>query len=205
MTEGGPYYSLWGAAANRLWVAAHRIVTWDGSGWATDARTSWRWPSGVFGLDDRHIWVFGAETVFLPNWIPPYRSAYVGYWDGSTWKEVVSATYLTNADFNGMWASSPTQAWVLGQLSNGNERIWTLNGKAMTPVPSPVSYRLNGIFGSDANNVYVVGEAGTVLRWNGAALQLQNVNGYARCLYGVWVADANRAWAVGDGVILQHE
>lgn len=75
----------------------------------------------------------------------------------------------------------------------------------MTPVPSPVFYRLHGILASAPNNVYVIGEAGTVLRWNGAALQLQNVNGYARNLYGVWVADANRAWAVGDGVILQHE
>lgn len=203
--EGGPYYSIWGTAPNRLWAVAKRIMTWDGSQWATDSRTSWWWPSGVFGLDDRHIWVFGAETVFLGNWLFPYRSAHVGYWDGSTWREVYSDTYRTSAELDGLWASSPTQVWVLGKRADGNTRIWTLFENIITTVPSPASNRLYGIFGSDANNVYVVGEAGTVMRWNGAKLQLQNVNGYARNLYAVWAANANQAWAVGDGVILQHE
>lgn len=64
---------------------------------------------------------------------------------------------------------------------------------------------LNGVFGSAANNVFIVGNAGTLLRWNGSALLPQNLGGSAGNLYAVWAADATNAWAVGDGVILQHD
>ena len=57
---------------------------------------------------------------------------------------------------------------------------------------------LNRIWGSDANNVWAVGDGGAVLRWDGSAWSPQS-SGTAKNLYGVWGSSANNVWAVGAG------
>ena len=62
---------------------------------------------------------------------------------------------------------------------------------------------LNGVFGTDPKNVWVVGGSGTIRRWNGTTWTAQN-SGTANYLSGVWGSDANNVWAVGNaGTILK--
>jgi hypothetical protein len=62
---------------------------------------------------------------------------------------------------------------------------------------------LRAIWGSDASNVWAVGDAGTILKWDGTAWS-QQYSGTASSLYGVWGSDASNIWAVGDaGTILK--
>jgi hypothetical protein len=50
-----------------------------------------------------------------------------------------------------------------------------------------------------AQNVWAVGDNGTVLKWNGTAWVAQSVGVTNSSLYSVWGADANNVWAVGSG------
>lgn len=55
---------------------------------------------------------------------------------------------------------------------------------------------LNGIWGSDASNVWGVGDGGMVLRWNGSSWSAQS-SGVTQALFGVWGADKSHVWFVG--------
>src|SRR5262245_54453245 len=57
---------------------------------------------------------------------------------------------------------------------------------------------LYAVWGSDANNVWAVGHAGTIVKWNGAVWTPQP-SGTTGGIYDVWGSDANNVWAVGFG------
>jgi hypothetical protein len=63
---------------------------------------------------------------------------------------------------------------------------------------------LNGIWGVDANNVWVVSDnRETILKWDGSSWQHQS-SGTVNGLSGVWGVDANNVWTVGGaGTILK--
>lgn len=60
---------------------------------------------------------------------------------------------------------------------------------------------LQAAWGSDANNIWVVGDRGTILKWNGGSWSPQ-ISGTTQHLRGVWGSDANNVWAVGDGGVI---
>ena len=49
---------------------------------------------------------------------------------------------------------------------------------------------LNGLWGVDASNVWLVGNSGLILKWNGAGLTAQS-SGSLTTQVGVWGSDAN--------------
>ena len=62
-----------------------------------------------------------------------------------------------------------------------------------------------GMWGVDANNLWAVGDAGTIIRWNGTAWSAL-ATGTLNPLYGVFCSDANNVWTVGQtGTILKRE
>lgn len=67
---------------------------------------------------------------------------------------------------------------------------------------------LHGVWGTAANDVYVVGAGGTVLRYDGAKLSPM-ASGTQTTLRGVWGSGASAVYAVGgdkqDGVVLRHD
>ena len=66
-------------------------------------------------------------------------------------------------------------------------------------VPGGVSESLSGISGSAADDVWIVGASGRVLRWNGSAL-VQVASHTTIDFSEVSGAAANEVWAVGGGV-----
>jgi photosystem II stability/assembly factor-like uncharacterized protein len=63
----------------------------------------------------------------------------------------------------------------------------------------------NAVAGSDPNNVFIVGDQGTILHWNGVAL-VREESGTTASLRGVVVADTTLAYAVGEqGTILRRQ
>jgi photosystem II stability/assembly factor-like uncharacterized protein len=63
----------------------------------------------------------------------------------------------------------------------------------------------NAVSGSAANNVFVVGDQGTILHWDGTAL-LPEASGTSANLRGVTVAGDNLSYAVGEqGTILRRQ
>lgn len=63
---------------------------------------------------------------------------------------------------------------------------------------------LRGVWGSSGNDVFAVGDAGTILHYNGFTWSAVS-SGTTRNLAGVWVSPGRNAFAVGDsGTVLRY-
>ncbi len=60
------------------------------------------------------------------------------------------------------------------------------------------SANLNAVSGVSDSAVWVVGDQGTIARWDGVALSFES-SGTTANLRGVWALDTDHAYAVGDG------
>lgn len=70
---------------------------------------------------------------------------------------------------------------------------------------APQGYTLRSVFGSGSNNVWMVGDYGTILHWDGAQMIATNSGTTAR-LNGVWTSSSTNTWAVGaKGTILHWD
>ena len=61
-----------------------------------------------------------------------------------------------------------------------------------------------GLWGIDKDNIWAVGELGTILKWNGAAWVTQN-SGSNHWLYGMFGSPSGDVWAVGDGGAILYQ
>lgn len=72
-----------------------------------------------------------------------------------------------------------------------------------TPVSSGTRAPLHAIWGSAANDVWIVGGAGTTLHWNGAQWNAEP-SGTHETLHGVWGTGPRDVWAVGTAGAIVH-
>ena len=69
---------------------------------------------------------------------------------------------------------------------------------------SGATNNLQAVWGADADNIWVVGDAGTILRWDGSKWHTQS-SGTTGDLHSVW-GTAGNIWVVGDaGTILRWD
>jgi hypothetical protein len=72
------------------------------------------------------------------------------------------------------------------------------NGSSWSTVSSGTTNRLRAVTGTSANDVWAVGEKGTILRWTGSGGWQSTLTGYpSNDLNSVWSGSAIDAWAVG--------
>lgn len=88
--------------------------------------------------------------------------------------------------------STSITARYLGRNDSANLSV-TLR---FTPVPSGVTGYLWGLWGSAANDIWTVGDAGTILRWNGTAWS-KVASGTTQPLFGIWGSSSTNVYAVG--------
>src|SRR5215831_18736214 len=71
--------------------------------------------------------------------------------------------------------------------------------------PLPQGNNLSAIWGSEASDVWAVGDSGTILHWDGSAWSSVS-SGTTNALRAVWGSGASDVWAVGDfGTILHWD
>ena len=71
--------------------------------------------------------------------------------------------------------------------------------------PLPAGEDLYGIWVFDSQNIFWVGEAGTILRYDGQQLALMD-SGVGVDLYGIWGSSLGDIWVTGaDGVLLHYD
>ena len=104
---------------------------------ATSTRRFW-------GVDANNIWAVGSQ---------------ISRWTGTEWLDLGYSNLLYT--YRGVWASSPTNVWVVGDggfIAHGN-------GYEFTQVPNPTSWNLNAIWGSGPNDIWAVGERGLIMHY----------------------------------------
>lgn len=145
-----------------------------------------QWHIGLTSERFNDVCMVSATT----GWAVGFASGIASTSDGGvTWAFQNSGTTQV---LNGVWASSSTDAWVVGNA--GILLRW--DGAAWTAYNSGTTSNLNAVWGANASNVWAVGDNGTIIKWNGSVWQTQT-SGTTSILYGVRGSDASNVWAVG--------
>ena len=114
----------------------------------------------------------------------------------------LSSRSQTDVTFLGIWMASALEGWAVGQRAT---ILHTVDGGVTwTPQPVPATVTLTSIWGTGPNNVYAVGSAGVVVRYDGATWTRVPVPA-ASTFLSVWGFDANAIWIVGVDVAMHWD
>lgn len=140
------------------------------------------------------VWVGAADNVYAAG------DGVVLHYDGTHW-----ATFATPSSdsFVGIWGSGD-ELFVVAD--NGNAFHYAGTWTPITAVTNPttsVAYRLFGVWGSDASNVFATGEAGGIFQLAGSAWQqmTSNTSVPMRAINGTTAVDV---YVVGNTGVVQH-
>lgn len=201
-------------APDMEWEVAHTSTDWWMSVYA--AAPADRWIAGGTTTDGK-ILRFDGETISevghgaavgLLNWIHGFPSGEVVAvgnegavvrWDGSTWS---ADEPVTDQDLWGVWGAEPGDLWAVGgDASGGTATVLRDSGQGFQPVPIPALERPGvdvffKVWGSGPDDVYIVGQNGAVLHWDGTVLE-ELLVGVSLDLIGVWGTGPDRVVTVG--------
>jgi hypothetical protein len=203
----GAVLSIWGSAPDSVYAVGGPLgnsgyeslaVHYDGATWRrlapTGTQTYW-WVSGSGPTD---VWMVGEE-------------GRISHWDGTSFAEHTSGTTAT---LWGVWAASPSEAWAVGGTPNGgtnapNDIVLRWDGASWTPEPLPgaaLGVSLFKVWGTASDNLYVVGEKGTIWHREGAAWSLESDPALTQGrLFTVAGCSAAEVYAVGGSAVLRSE
>lgn len=98
-----------------------------------------------------------------------------------------------------VWGRSSDRLWIVGGEPDAGRLLWYDGTDAIEqqlPTGTPL---LNWSYGFADDDVFLVGNAGTILHWDGTQF-LTETSSTDQALWGVWGASADDVWAVGgDG------
>jgi hypothetical protein len=146
----------------------------------------------------RSVWVRASDDVWAVGDLGT-----VLHFDGAAWRVVGAG--LTD-DLHAVWASGPSDVWVAGGSGDPgatNGLVAHFDGAQWRVVARGLK-RIEAIWGRGANEVWFGGWAGTLLRWDGAALSpvASPTTKHIADLTGT----ATRIWAVGSsGLVLEFD
>ncbi|HEX5060313.1 MAG TPA: hypothetical protein VFV99_13185 [Kofleriaceae bacterium] len=192
-------------------------------GFSTCRRLGWQARSlngvgGIAGIweDGADLWVANQQGIYHRHagvWEPLiqptgsvvwYRSIWAGgghvfaagydgsiaHFNGTSWDSAETGTLHVN----GIWGRSPTDVYAVGGKQGG--QIFHFDGNGWTEMTIPTAGLLNGVFGI-GNDVFAVGDAGTILRLVGGSWTPMNVSAGGYNLRGVWGSGPTDVFAVG--------
>lgn len=183
---------VWGSDANNLWVVGEKgtILHWDGSVWMASASPTKAKLNGIWGSAAADIWAVGDAGTIL-------------HYDGVSWND----RSVMGDDLHGAWGLAGTgNVWTVGGTFS-SQSVLRLNESSWTSVATPLETKMNplfGIFGTDASNIWAVGDKGTILHWDGTSW-LSQTSQTTRHLKSVWASSTANIWAVGEATILLKE
>lgn len=203
----GALLSVWGSAPDNVFAVGgplgntgfeSLVVHYDGSAWHRlspgGGETYW-WVSGS-GPGD--VWMAGEK-------------GRITRWDGNTNKFQEYTSGVT-ATLWGIMAFSPDDVWAVGGtpeggVGPGNDIVLHWDGMAWNPVVlpgNPLGRSLYKVWGTGPDNLYVVGEYGTIWHKTGDTWALESDPPLAQgTLFTVHGCNASEVYAVGGQDILR--
>lgn len=197
--------SVWGTSATDVYAVGGDVgdgggplvLHYDGTSWerlATgQAGTLW-W---VFGIPGGPVYMGGEGGMILR-------------YEAGTFTRMATPTTAT---VFGIWGTSVDDLWAVGGSAGGASGgfAWRLQGDAWVPAPGfpseiAATDAIWKMSGRSADDAWMVGTGGKVVRWDGSALTLSST-GIGESLFTVH-ANAERFVAVGGfgtGIILEND
>lgn len=156
----------------------------------------------IWGSSDTDVFVVGADDGAGPV---------VLHWDGTAWSRLDTGT---TGDLWWVWSDGGDTVWMSGE--NGRMLSYSRSGGAFTEqVITNAAYKLFGVWGSSATDVWTVGgdinnnNPGVVLHYDGTAWTESTTvapldNGTPRQAFKVWGSSASDVWVIGTGALVMH-
>ena len=201
LTDGttGPLGAVWADGAEDVWTSGP--LRFGSGGWRHDAGGASIGASGLCGFAGDDVWAVGATLAAGDG------NGFIAHWDGGAWTidgiaDIYSPTStaapnLGPSSMNAIWCHAPTDIWAVGQISviTGPvaDTIAHFDGQAWSPVVTPTTTFLSGVWGSAADDVWAAGGGGTLFHWNGATWT-SVASGAGDDLGAIWGSGADDVW-----------
>ena len=179
------YVAMWAAPTGEIFVVGPSGVfaKYDGTTWVET----------VVGAASMYaVWGTSATDVYAVGQLGPNSA--IEHYDGSTWSPV---TVANAGILRAVWGTG-NEVFAMGSgtmLAHGVAGAFSLQ-----PIPS---INARGIWGSAVDDVFIVGDSGTILHWDGASwTQLETA--FDTMLYAISGSSAAEVFAVGDGGAIER-
>jgi len=212
------FRGVWGSGPNDVWVVSRTDVIFHTTGFA-NGKATWtpepgpgaelpeqRAATAVWGTGPNDVRIAFAPRSLASGWYNQWVKADQGR--GPTWslamgQGAVFAFWGTADDVWYVADNSEANLWQRGLTAHGTpgssgEMNWTF-------VDSQSNVNLEGIWGSGPNDIWAVGDSGTIRHLVGGASRWEIVaSPTTEALHGIWGSSANDVWAVGDNGTILH-
>ncbi len=189
----GWFLNVWGSSEDNLYAAGGTpdngvLMRWDGTAW-TEVLLDTEVPllTWAFGFGANDITVVGNEGTIV-------------HFDGAVWTLQETPT---EQDLWGVWGAAPDDLWAVGGRGRaaGEATLLHYDGSRWSEVEVPPLERANvwaffKVWGTSASNVYVVGQRGAVLHYDGVGWREELV-GASDDLVSLWGTGPDNIVAVG--------
>ncbi len=191
---GAGGHAIWAESPTTIWTAA-------GGGSKVTVRRSTNggatWPDvafpAVYNAYNGDLWGSSGNNVYLAL---EFVGGGLWRWNGSSWSGVNYGGFGSTRD---VWGTSASDVWVLPDTNLG--AVYHYNGTAWTALPKFIQARGGGSV--DPNNVWIVGEQGSIAYWNGKEWSVEAL-GFPAYINDIWGSASNDVVAVGgSGQVLR--
>jgi hypothetical protein len=198
--EPAALLSIWGADTNDVWAVGGRA---DLAGGPTVLHYDGSWARIDTGQQDLDLWSMvgvSSDDIFFGGSGGTILRRRNGVFERMT-------TPRTGTIF-GLWAASATDVWAVGDGGAGGAIAWHFDGTQWSepPLPSGVPSRVFKVHAQTSNDVWMSCVDGSVLHWQGLAIERQ-ATGVSVPLFAL-VTTPDDVVAVGGGdnldTIVEH-
>ncbi len=218
------YYGLDAGAPSGYWGKLWQIntsntsttlrsvrYTWDANGNMVQRQDALTGETEIFGYDflDRLTSASGAYSEsYTYNKIGNILSKNgVAYTYGSkphAVTQVGETTYVYDANGNMITRGTQTIIYDMANMPTTVTTSTIIPQTAWSAMTSGTTVQLNGVWGSNASNIFAVGASGTIRRYNGSAWST-STSGTTVQLKSIWGSNASNVFAVGaSGTIRKY-
>lgn len=213
--------SVWGSGPNDVWIASVDDVRhcdgWkeDGPDWSaaqilTKVDTLPSQLLGLWGTGAKDVWVLHGANLISGSLVTKILHS-EGWVDGSPSLKPAfdHLTSGSTSNIRGIWGSSPSDVWVVGDRG----RIFRSSGfwggmASWKQVNSNTHSHLRAVWGSAPDDIWAVGDLGTIRHYThneGGELVWSYVSSPTGSKLGsVWGSSGSDVWAVGEGGTIVH-
>ena len=198
LPAGGNYFtSVWGSSASDVYVATldGAVVHFDG--------LDWEWINDA-GDPTSHAKLWG--DVGSPSAVYATQGQYIVRFNGSFWQFATPAPTYSRQDLQdpmgGIGGSTWADIYAVGGATvlHFSSAVW--DTLITPPLGFTSSQSLFDVWAS-YNDVWIVGDGGTLLHYDGTLWTLTTAEG-APSLTSVWGSSGTNLYAVGKGGVILH-
>jgi hypothetical protein len=169
-----------GSGPGDAWAVGENgvIARWNGREWRLHPYRATAHLRDVWTVARDDVWAVGASGLVL-------------HFDGTNWSTTASGVTVA---LRAVWSPGNGEVWAVGDESTVLHRAGPTAPFARVSFP-PV-HAWHDVSGTSAHDVWFVGDAGTIVRWDGERTHVVDSGTHAD-LHGLWFGTASDGWIVG--------